>query len=261
MTAELAIKVLGVVAVVALAFWALRWFQAPKPKTRHLATAVWAAFGPYDTAESAEDALRRASNAVFGKEAITEHEEWIQGHLKNFRDWQAEGRFQTAQKIMRAGLLPTAYGHAFEVAFDEVKAEAVAQGVKAMEYLNKEFLEKGGHKLEAVKQPDGTVQFAYKQTWSDEEIKRKERQDSEAVLNTIGRNISEDQSNEAKQLLAFLSVVYQTNMGKDLETPKDVGIIWFACSEVIDKEPDSEIARTFKVLNDAWTATRSGKQA
>lgn len=260
MTPEIAIEVLGVVAVVALAFWALRWLQAPKPKTRRLAAAVWAAFGPYDTAESAEDALRRASNAVFGKEAVTEHEEWIQGHLKNFREWQAEGRFQTAQKMMRTGLLLTGYGHAFKVACEKVRAEAVAQGLKAMETLNRD-LEKTGHKLEAVKQPDGTVQFAYKQTWSDEEIKQKERQDSEAVLNTIGRNLSEDQSNEAKNLLAFLTLVYQTNMGKDLETPKDVGAIWFACSEVVDKEPDSEVAQTFKVLNDAWTATRSGKQA
>jgi hypothetical protein len=62
-------------------------------------------------------------------------------------------------------------------------------------------------------------------------------------------------------LLAFLSAVYQTNMGKDVETSKDVGTIWFACSEVVDKDPDSEVARTFKVLNEAWTATRSDKEA
>ncbi|MDP2651670.1 MAG: hypothetical protein Q8O94_00860 [bacterium] len=136
----------------------------------------------------------------------------------------------------------------------------IARGIDAMEQLNKD-LEKTGHKLEAVNQPDGTLQLGYKQIWSDEEIKRKERQDSEAVLETIGRNLSEDQSNEAKQLLAFVSVVCHTNMGKDLETPKDVGTIWFACLEVVDKNPDSEVARTFKVLNEAWTATRADKGA
>ena len=136
----------------------------------------------------------------------------------------------------------------------------IARGIDAMDRLN-EDLEKTGHKLEAVKQPDGTVQFVSKQMWSDEEIKRKERQDSEAVLNAIGGNLFEDQSNEAKQLLEFLRVVYKTNMGKNLEARKEAGAIWFACSEVVDQDPDSEVARTFTVLNDAWTATRSDKKS
>ena len=259
MTPEIAIKILGVVAVAALAFLVLRRLQAPKPKTRRLAITVWAAFGPYDTAERADDGLRRASRAVFGQEGITEHEEWIQGHVKNFLHWQAKGRFHRAQKMMRTGLLLTAYGHAFEEACKEVKAEALSQAQEATEWLNKDFLEKTGHRLEAVKQPNGTLRFVYKRIWADEEIKRKEHEDWESVLNAIGRNLLEDRSNEAKQLLAFLSVVYQKNMGKDLESPKDVGVIWAACLEVLDKDPNSEVAQTFKALNDAWTATKSDK--
>jgi hypothetical protein len=59
--------------------------------------------------------------------------------------------------------------------FDRRRRERIiARGIEAMERLNKD-LEKTGHKLEPVKQPDGTLQFAYKQIWSAQEIKRKER--------------------------------------------------------------------------------------
>ena len=104
MTPDVALKVLGVVVVVALAFLVLRRLQAPKARTTRLAITVWAAFGPYDTADNAEDGLYRASRAAFGQEGITEHAEWLQGHIQNFHDWQAEGRFQEAQKMMRAAL-------------------------------------------------------------------------------------------------------------------------------------------------------------
>ena len=83
-----------------------------------------------------------------------------------------------------------------------------------MEWLNKD-LEKTGHRLEAVKHPDGTLQVAYKQIWSDEEIQRKTGEAGEAVFNTIGCNLLEDQANQAQQLLAFLNAVYQANMGKN----------------------------------------------
>lgn len=220
---------------------------------------VWAAFGPYDTAESAEQFLRLASRAVFGQEGITDHEKWIDEHVKNFHKWQAESTLEKMLKMMCAGLLLSAKGRAFETACKQFKEEAEAQVKNGIEWLNKDFLEEGGHKLDAVKQQDGTVQFAYKQIWSDEEIKRKKREDGEAILNAVGRNLLEDQSYEAKALLAFLGVVNQENMDKGLETPKDVGAIWFACLEVVDKEPNTPVALTFKVLNDAWAATRSEK--
>jgi hypothetical protein len=51
MTIEFAIKGLVVAALVILAYWAFRRFQAPRPRTERLAMTVWAAFGPYDTAE------------------------------------------------------------------------------------------------------------------------------------------------------------------------------------------------------------------
>ena len=217
---------------------------------------VWAAFGPYDSAESATNSLRWACRAVFGKTEAVSHEDWSNGHIQNFRGWEADGSFGKMQKIMRGGLSLTAYGHVFEAACQRFRDEAMADASQIMDSLNKD-LEKTGHKLESVKQPDGTYQVLHKKIWSDEEILRKENEIGEAVLNGIGKNLLEDQSNEAKQLLTFLGVVYQTNAGRNLETPKDVGTIWVACLEILDKDPHSEVAHTFKDLNAAWTARKS----
>ena len=68
--------ILGIAALIILAFFFLRWFQTPKAGTKRLAITVWAAFGPYDTAEQAEDFLYRACRAVFGKEGYSAHEKW-----------------------------------------------------------------------------------------------------------------------------------------------------------------------------------------
>ena len=261
MTLETGIIILAVGVLAVLVVLRLRRPQGPKPRTQRLAMTVWASFGPYETAEEAEKFLRRASRVVFGAEGVTEHEAWIEGHVNNFRDWEEEGRFAEAHKMMCAGLGLTASGPAFEAAFNEVKAELVTQVQEGTEWMNKEFLEGTGHKLEAVKQPDGTVQFLYKQTWSDEEIQQKEQKDSEAMLNAVGHNLLKDESPEARQLLAFLSVVYEKNMDKDLDTPKDIGKVWFACFAAVNEEPDSEMARTFKVLNDAWAATIPDSEA
>lgn len=170
--------------MVALAFLVLKRLQAPKARTTRLAITVWAAFGPYDTAEQAGDGLYRASRAVFGQDGITEHEEWIQGHIRNFHEFQAKGLLQRTQRIMRTSLLLTASGHAFEAACKEMKAEVVTKGLEAMEQLNKD-LEKTGHRLEAVTQPDGTFQAVFKQFWSDEEIEKHQREVGEATFNAI----------------------------------------------------------------------------
>lgn len=91
----------------------LRQLQAPRPKTKRLAMVVWATFAPYETAQDAGDGLRRASRAVFGQEGIDEHKDWMEGHIKNFLEWEAEGHFLEAQTMMCQGLLPNAYGQAF----------------------------------------------------------------------------------------------------------------------------------------------------
>ena len=259
-TPETIITILLVAVLATLAFLALRRAQAPQPETQRLAITVWAAYGPYDDAAYAENRFRAACRTVFGTEGAAEHEEWIKGHVKNFRDWEAEGRFKEAQKVMQAGLLLTGYGEAFDTACKEFRAQAAVEAREAIEELNKSLLEPGGHRIEAVDKPDGTVKFLYIQIWSDEEIERKEKEDGEAIFNGIGGNLLSDQSQEAKELLAFLEVVYEANMGEDLKDPKDIGIIWFSCLEVVDKDPNSYVAQGFKVLNDAWSAAKSDNE-
>jgi len=197
--------------LVVITFLTIRWIRAPKPKTRHLAMTVWAAYGPYDGAGDAEDSLRRAVQAVFGNEGKADHEEWVKGHVENFRKWEEERRFQKAEKLMRNGLLHTAYGNAFTATCNLVQAEALAEVEKGIEWMNKDFLEEGGHRLEAAKQTDGTTQVMYKQIWSDEEIQRKKKEDGEAILNAIGNNLLKDKSKEAQELITFLFIFKNFN--------------------------------------------------
>lgn len=255
MTIEFAIKGLVVTALVLLAYWAVRRFQAPKPGTEHLAMTVWAAFGPYDTAELSEKGLRWASRAVFGPEEVMLHEKWIMGHAENFRAWEIEGSFSKTLELMRKGLLLSAHGHAFESACQRYRNEAMADASKIIESFNKD-LEQTGHKMQSVKQPDGTYRVLNKKIWSDEEIERKNREVGELLLIAIGNNLLKDQSPEANQLLNFLGVVYQTNMDAPLETPKQVGTAWMACLEAQNKDSDSEVAKTFRVLNNAWDTNK-----
>lgn len=251
MTLEL---VIGIAALIVMAFFLLQWFQKPKEGTRQLAMTIWAAFGPYDTAKYAEESLYRACRAVFGKEGLSAHENWIQGHIKNFKEWEAKGDFLRAQKIQRTGLMLTAYGKAFKAACNAVKAEAIEDF--DVEGFNKEFLKDSGYRFEVVKQADGTDQLAYKKIWSDEDILKKKQELGEAILNQVGNNLLQDESPESKALLAFLSNVYKANMDRDIETSKDIGVIWFTCIELLNKDPDSEITKAFDILNDAWANTR-----
>ena len=258
MTPEFGIKVLLILATTVALVFIIRRLQAPRPRTKHLAMTVWAAFGPYDTAEFAEDGLRWASAAVFGRDGISEHKNWIQGYIKDFHHWQASGSFQKIQKMLRWGLMLTAYGPTFEDACQRFRDQAMAAATEIMGRLN-ESLSKAGHKLEPSKQADGTYQVLYKKIWSDAEIKKKEQETGEAILNGIGNNLLEDKSDAAKILVAFLGKVYEDNFGRNIKTPKDIGIIWFACLEVIDKDPNSEVAQTFKVLNEAWNTSQSNR--
>lgn len=255
MTIEFAIKGLVVAALVMLAYWAVRRFQAPKPGTQHLTMTVWAAFGPYDTAQLSEKGLRWASRAVFGPEGIMVHEKWIRGHAENFRAWEVEGSFSKTHELMRKGLLLSAYGRAFESACQRYRNEVMADASEIIDSFNKD-LEQTGHKMEPVKQPDGTYRVLHKKIWSNEEIERKNREVGELLLVTIGNNLLNDQSPEANHLRNFLGVVYQTNMNVPLETPKQVGTAWMACLEAQHKDSDSEVAKTFRVLNDAWDTNK-----
>lgn len=91
------------------------------------------------------------------------------------------------------------------------------------------------------------------------EHKVKERENDDLILNAIGSNLSKDESIEAKSLLTFLVNVYRAN-GKEIKTLRDIGVAWFACLQVGQEDPTSELAKTFKVLSDAWHATQQDQK-
>ena len=263
MTPGIALKILALAVLAVVGFVALRrlkaWIlNAPEPRagTRRLVMVVWAAFAPYETVQAAEDSLRRASGAVFGMEGVAKHEKWIRRHIKNFRNWEAQDSFEKWSHWMVASLRRITYGDAFEAAFKKVEAELQAQALEAMEQVNKVFFKETGYKLEAVKQSDGFLQFRCKQIWSDEEIERKKTDLNENTLDAVGRTLLEDQSEEAKHLLESLSVLHQGSMSKEVEDPRDVGSVWFACLEAVAQYPDSEFAQEFMVLTDAWSTSK-----
>jgi|SRR5687767_12952409 hypothetical protein len=113
-------------------------------------------------------------------------------------------------------------------------------------WLNRE-LERTDSRIEAV------------EIWSDEQIERNDGQIGNAILERVGNGLSIDDSPEAKRLRAFLAKVQPTIAGTGLTAPQDLARAWFACLQILDKDPASELAQLFKVLNDAWTATREGQ--
>ena len=112
-------------------------------------------------------------------------------------------------------------------------------------WLNRE-LERTDSRLEVV------------EIWSDEQLDRHDRKLANSILEKVGTDLLADESTEATRLRTFLGKIRQTDSG-DPNSPRDMGLAWFACLQIQDKDPASELAQLFKVLNDAWTASRDGK--
>lgn len=246
------LMILTVIALSVMAYLGIRYLGRLKPKTKTLAMAVWAAFGPYQTAEKAEDYLRTAIEVVFGSEGVAKHEEWIRGHGENYRQWEAEERLEESQNLLRKGLLLSAHGPAFNEAFRNFKKLFRSKAVKSMEWINKEYLENTGHRLEVTETEDDPFKIMYKKIWSDEKIAENEKEVSEGILMAIGTNLLNDESEEAKNLVEFLEMVYEINIDEELEKERAIGGMWLGCLEIENEDANSEIAKEFRVLNNAW---------
>jgi hypothetical protein len=106
-----------------------------------------------------------------------------------------------------------------------------------------------------LQQPDSKVKVI--QIWSDEQMEQNCSQLANEILEKVGNTLSADESEEGKCLYAFLVNVHPTLA--DSPSPRDIGRAWFSCMQVQDAEPESELAQSFKELNEAWTATRDGE--
>lgn len=92
--------------------------------------------------------------------------------------------------------------------------------------------------------------------WTDEQLETHDRQLANAILEKVGTDLCTDESPEAKRLCAFLGKIHQTAPESGLKSPRDFGVAWFACMQIQDRDPASQVAQLFKVLNDAWTIGR-----
>jgi hypothetical protein len=95
--------------------------------------------------------------------------------------------------------------------------------------------------------------------WSDEQIEGNNRQLANEILENVGTDLFADDTVEARRLRTFLSKVRQTEADSELKTARDLGLAWFACLQLEDKDPESQLAQLFKEMNEAWAATREGK--
>jgi TPR repeat protein len=245
-------NILLIIIVVIVGLWLRYKSQLPKAKTRELAMIVWSSFGPYSSADDAETSLRRALGAVFGKEeGVEQHEEWIKGHIENFNTWEKEGNLDTRLNRMIKGLMISARGSIFNEARQNCSEKLLSEGEEAMETLNKEFLEKGGKRLEYAKREDGSTGIIYKKILSDEEIKKKEEERNQTIAKGIGQGLLENQTKEGKQLVEFLKKVWREDIGGEIETAIEIGDAWWGLFSMQSAEPDSDRAKTFNELNDA----------
>ena len=143
MSTPLLATLVGAVLVLVLLARLRAMRRGAKEGTEVLAMAVWSAFAPYSDAEGAEFGFRTACDAVFGKEAVPEHADWMDAHIRNFREWGRDGETDVARSTDNYKQLFHSYqrGSAFEAACLKVRELSLAGLEKATDdFLENDFL-------------------------------------------------------------------------------------------------------------------------
>lgn len=229
-----------IIVVVALLLWL--WFRSYTLKRAsnmvQQVFPVWAAQGPFQSGEQSAVAMRYAYMTVLGPEETERMAEAIRKHAISY-DGDSSKWEQTRLEAARSAGPETE------------EFVTIAKGLAAMDSLNKDFLEEGGHKLELARQRDGTLGIAHKKIWSDGAIEEKKKRDSEAIVSGIGKGLLNDSSKEARELVQFLSELYKANTGEELDSESAIGRAWLAYIEIRNDEPESELAKEFERLSRA----------
>ncbi len=108
-----------------------------------------------------------------------------------------------------------------------------------------------------LERTDSRVQVV--EIWTDEQLETQDRQLANAILEKVGTDLCTDESPEARRLRAFLGKIHQTPLESGLNGPRDFGLAWFACMQIQDRDPASQVAQLFNALNDAWTLGRDSR--
>jgi hypothetical protein len=211
---------------------------------------VWAAFGPYESAEDAERFLCRSIRAVFGESNVNEHSAWIAGHAENFRMWEESGTLKQSIKFMRRGLAAFAVGPDFETACDKFKEDSRAEALGLLDKITTEFgMEKQAPALRAL--IDGSMPPEQIQ----EELQASQEENAERIIRGVGEKILHAPSQEAARMRQFLQKLSREHMGDEATTPEAFGLLYLNCINYAGDNAGTEFAKAFLALDDEWRAT------
>jgi len=233
--------VLGGIAAGSFILWIL-WRQYIYRQVSKMAKKifpVWAGQGPFENGTESARAMKAAYAAVLGPEKAAEAQESINEHQIIY-DQDPDTWENLRKESLQASREINDY-------------ITIAEGLAAMESINKDILEGGGHRLETVTNENGGTDFVYKKIWSDEEIKKHEEETNDAILIGLGETLINTDTPEAQALLGFIVSIYSAAHEKEPETAKDIGNIFLNCITVCDEEPDDEICIEFQKLYDAYS--------
>ena len=233
--------ILIAIAIIALLVW-LWWrkhiFNLAAQMSKNL-FPVWAGQGPFENGAESAAAFKAAYTVVMGKEETNNNADTFTKHQIAY-----DNDPNTWENLRIKSIAES----------DEINdLITMANALTAMDSLNEDLLEGGGHRLELVTNEDGENNIAYKQIWTDEEIEKHEEETNDSILIGLGESLLNSDSAEAKELLGFLVSLYSAAHNKEPENAKDIGNVFFNCITVCSDETDDEICMEFQELYDAYS--------
>lgn len=199
---------------------------------------VWAGQGPFESGAESARAMKSAYTAVMGPKNAAEAQDSIEKHQIAY-DQDPETWENLRKESMQANREINDY-------------ITIAEGLAAMEIINEDILEGGGHQLDVVTNEKGGMDFVYKQIWTDEKIKKHEEELNKTIINSLGEGLLNTDMDEAKELLYFIVSLHRSAHEKDPETAYEIGSILFNCISYNDENPEEEISKEFCKLYEAY---------
>jgi hypothetical protein len=235
-----------VIALIGWLWWRKHIFNQAAQMSKTL-FPVWAGQGPFENGAESAAAFKAAYTVVMGKEEADKNKDTFLKHQIAY-----ENDPDTWENLRKESIAES----------DEINdLITIANGLTAMDRLNEDILEGGGHRLELVTNENGETNIAYKQIWTDEEIEKHKKETiekhkketNEAILIGLGETLLNTDTPEAQALLGFLVSLYSAAHEKEPESAKDIGNIFLNCITVCREEADDEICIEFQKLCDAYS--------
>jgi len=232
---------IGIIALLGWLWWRKHIFNLAAQMSKNL-FPVWAGQGPFENGTESAAAFKAAYVVVMGKEESNKNTDAFTKHQIAYDNDPV-----TWENLRKESITES----------DEINnLITMANGLTAMDRLNEDLLEGGGHRLELVTNEDGETNIAYKQIWTDEEIEKHNEETNNSILIGLGESLLKSDSPEAKELLEFLVSLYNAANEKEPESAKDIGNIFFNCITVCSDEPDDEICLEFQELYNAYSPNK-----